>query len=582
MRNLVYIICILAVLLSGCTGTSRQPQLVAADSLLQKCPDSSLLQLKRMDVPQSRADRMYYYLLLADAANKCYDTLPSDSILQEVADFYDTHGTPNEQVRAYYLLGCVYRDMGEAPQALDCYHDAVLCADTAAADCDYYTLSRVHSQIAALLGKQLLPRQQLEELHLQYADAMRAKDTLCALNAMEQMTYAYDILRETDSSIIITRNLIKTYQQIGLYQTAAILHGPMANLLISQNRYQEAGKCLDIYKTQSGLFDERGNIKKGKETYYGVEGYYYLGINKYDSANFYFRKELEATTDLNNHEYAYRGLFMLYQMTGQRDSMSKYARLAYKTTDAHFQEKQSDELRHMQALYNYSRNQSIARQKTAEANRNRMMTVVLFFILIFVLITGVFVYLYFKRKKQAQIREQQLKYENIIEKMEAALDDLQKVKRIKDEQVTMLIQEKTTYIEQLQQRLEEYESLNEREAKSLEKKIIMSDIYQHFRYLAKHPREEVTKNDWEALQMMLEEQLSNFQSTVYHYCPNLPMNDYRLCMLVRLYFSPSDIAVLTGMTVANISVKRYRLLDKVFNQKEGSAKDFDQMIRNIR
>ena len=138
--------------------------------------------------------------------------------------------------------------------------------------------------------------------------------------------------------------------------------------------------------------------------------------------------------------------------------------------------------------------------------------------------------------------------------MEAALDDLQKVKRIKDEQVTMLIQEKTTCIEQLQQRLEEYESLNEREAKSLEKKIIMSDIYQHFHYLAQHPREEVTKNDWEALQMMLEEQLSNFQSTVYHYCPNLPMKDYRLCMLVRIYFSPSDIAVLTGMTVANIDI----------------------------
>jgi hypothetical protein len=174
------------------------------------------------------------------------------------------------------------------------------------------------------------------------------------------------------------------------------------------------------------------------------------------------------------------------------------------------------------------------------------------------------------------------KAENIIEKMEAALNDLQKVKQIKDEQVTMLIQEKTTYIEQLQQRLEEYELLNEREAKSLEKKIIMSDIYQHFQYLAQHPREEVTIYDWEALQLMLEEQLPNFHPTIYHYCPNLPKNDYRLCMLVRLYFSPSDIAVLTDMTIANISVKRYRLLDNVFNLKEGSAKDFDPMVRNIR
>ena len=582
MRNLVYIICILGVVLSGCTGTSRQPQLVAADSLLQISPDSSLKQLRQMNVPTSCADRMYYYVLLADAANKCYDTLPSDSIMQEVADFYDSHGTPNERLRAHYLLGCVYRDMGEAPQALDCYHDAVLCADTAAKDCDFRTLSRIHSQMAALLGEQLLPRQQLEELHLQYSYAMRAKDTLCALNAKEQMSYVYEILGIPDTSIIIGKKLIKEYLQKGLTKEAAICYGAMSYSLINLKRFGEAKTSLTAYENLTDLFDEKRNIEKGREIYYGIKGRYCLGIKQYDSAEYYFRKELYNTIDPNNHESAFWGLYLLFKELGMRDSMVKYAELSYRTANTHFQEKQSDELRHMQALYNYSRNQSIARQKTAEANRNRMMTVILFFILIFVLTTGVFVFLYFKRKKQAQIREQQLKYENVIEKMEAALDDLQKVKQIKDEQVTMLIQDKTTYIEQLQQRLEEYESLNEREAKSLEKKIIMSYIYQHFHYLAQHPREEVTKNDWEALQMMLEEQLPNFQSTVYHYCPNLPMNDYRLCILVRLYFSPSDIAVLTGMTVANISVKRYRLLDKVFNQKEGSAKDFDQMIRNIR
>ena len=529
-------------------------------------------------------NKEYYIHLLEEAEqmNANYVDFTSDSTMLQVVDYFDSHGTPNERLRAHYMLGCVYRDLGEAPHALDCYHDAVLCADTTAADCDYYTLSRVHSQTAALLGEQLLPRQQLEELHLQYADAMRANDTLCALNAMGQMANAYEILGVHDSSIIINKNLAEKYQQIGLYKNAAILHGPMAHTFINLKRYQEAGICLNTYRLYADIYDKEGNIEKGREIYYGTTGYYYLGINKFDSANYYFRKELVSTTDLNNHEYAYRGLFLLYQKMGQRDSMSKYAQLAYETTDAHFQEKESDELRHMQALYNYSRNQSIARQKTAEANRNRLMTVVLFFVLFFVLTTGTFVLLYFKRKKQAQIREQQLKYENIIEKMEAALDDLQKVKQIKDEQVTMLIQEKTTYIEQLQQRLEEYELLNERETKSLEKEIIMSDIYQHFQYLAQHPREEVTIYDWEALQLMLEEQLPNFHLTIYHYCPNLPKNDYRLCMLVRLYFSPSDIAVLTDMTIANISVKRYRLLDKVFNQKEGSAKDFDQMVRNIR
>ena len=530
------------------------------------------------------SDREHYARLLAEAEQMNADYVPftSDSTMLQVVDYYDSHGTPNERLRAHYMLGCAYRDLGEAPHALDCFHDAVMCADTTAADCDFRTLSRVHSQTAALLGEQLLPRQQLEELHLQYADAMRAKDTLCALNAMGQMANAYDMLGIPDSTIDVSNKLADIYYNYGLYKKMALAKGGIILSLIDLKRFEDAKECIDSYESKTEFFDDSGDIEAGREFFYGIKGRYFLGISHYDSAEYYFRKELQSAGDLNNREYAYRGLFLLYQKTGQRDSMSKYAQLAYETTDAHFREKQTDELRHMQSLYNYSRNQSIARQKTAEANHNRIMIIVLLFVLAFVLITSIFAFLYFRRRKQSQIREQQLKYKHNIEKMEQALDDLYKVKQIKDEQATILIQEKTDYIEQLQQRLEEYETLNERESNTLERIIIKSDVYQRFLYLSQHPREGVTRSDWEALQMMFEDHLPNFHSTIYHYCPNLSNSDYRLCMLVRLFFTPSNIAVLTGMTLANISVKRYRLLDKVFNQKEGSAKDFDKTIRNIK
>ena len=210
MKKLVYILVTVLLVLTACTGTSRHPQLVAADSLLLTQPDSALTLLRSMSF-SSTADRMYHYLLLADACNKCYDTLPPDSILREVAAFYDRHGSANEQLRAHYLLGCAYRDLGEAPQALQCYQDAIDRADTLAADCDFYTLSRVHSQMAALLGEQMLPRQQLEELQQQYYYAFRIQDTLCVLNAMGQMTNAYNMLEQTDSAALIAKNLVEIY-----------------------------------------------------------------------------------------------------------------------------------------------------------------------------------------------------------------------------------------------------------------------------------------------------------------------------------------------------------------------------------
>ena len=61
---------------------------------------------------------MRYRLLKADALNKTDAPLPSDTLIKEVVEYYDRHGNANERMRAHYLLGCAYRDMGEAPAAL--------------------------------------------------------------------------------------------------------------------------------------------------------------------------------------------------------------------------------------------------------------------------------------------------------------------------------------------------------------------------------------------------------------------------------------------------------------------------------
>ena len=33
-------------------------------------------------------------------------------------------GTPNEQLRAHYILGRTYADMGEAPHAVECFQES--------------------------------------------------------------------------------------------------------------------------------------------------------------------------------------------------------------------------------------------------------------------------------------------------------------------------------------------------------------------------------------------------------------------------------------------------------------------------
>ena len=69
----------------------------------------------------TEADREMDALLdRADSMNRAYIPMTDgmDSLLLEATRFYDRHGDANQQMRAHYLLGCAYRDMGEAPAAL--------------------------------------------------------------------------------------------------------------------------------------------------------------------------------------------------------------------------------------------------------------------------------------------------------------------------------------------------------------------------------------------------------------------------------------------------------------------------------
>ncbi|MBR1395296.1 MAG: hypothetical protein IJ559_06535 [Prevotella sp.] len=84
----------------------------------------------------------------ADSLNRNYVPLTDgiDSLLLEASYYYDSHGNPNQQMRVHYLLGCAYRDLGDAPQALHYYQDTVDAADTVNFDCDNRLLSSIYGQ----------------------------------------------------------------------------------------------------------------------------------------------------------------------------------------------------------------------------------------------------------------------------------------------------------------------------------------------------------------------------------------------------------------------------------------------------
>lgn len=145
----------------GCTTHSpRMQRLNHLDSLMEEHPKEVYETLCKMasaiKKENTGKDKMKYRVLMAKAQNKLYLDMPSDSSFQEVVDYYDKNGTPNERMEAHYLMGCIYRDKKEAPMAMQCYQEAVECADTLSKDCDYVTLFSIYGQMADVFRKQYL------------------------------------------------------------------------------------------------------------------------------------------------------------------------------------------------------------------------------------------------------------------------------------------------------------------------------------------------------------------------------------------------------------------------------------------
>lgn len=123
----IYLCCLLP-LLCAC-GPRRYPSsLLMADSLAAVRPDSALTLLQALakdtaDMP--RTDRMYYRLLCVKAADKAYLPHTSDSLIRPVLHYYMEKGDKRLLPEAYYYAGRVYRDLGDAPQALDYFEQAL-------------------------------------------------------------------------------------------------------------------------------------------------------------------------------------------------------------------------------------------------------------------------------------------------------------------------------------------------------------------------------------------------------------------------------------------------------------------------
>lgn len=607
-------VCVALICFLSCGDTKVMRNVATADSLTEVNQQEAVRYIDsvaRADKGMSRNGRMKLLLLRMKALNKLDCPLDTDT-LASLVKYFDRHGSANDRMLANYILGCYYIGKGNSTEAMRYLHLAAEAADTTDAGCDWRTLHKVHVHTAQQLMYQNDLADAMDENALALKYAMAAKDKFNAIITLEQRSNIYLNQGQDDKAFDIRSKLYGMYMKHGYTKEAAISLGMLVRMQAERGNLAEAKRCIDIYEKESGLIDSNDNIEKGRESYYVNKAIYLTKVNKLDSAEYYFRKCVNTTNQLNNQKDCYIGLSDLYKRRHNLDSVAKYSDLARITTDLMYAEMNTTHLQQMRAMYNYNEYKLSAEVYKRKALSARLTTII---IALVVSILAICVAVYIRKKRRAR-RMEVLKYERSIAELEKARQELYTVNERLQAEMARMIKKKTdeierqrktdeSYIHELERSRDALHDLSERQKAEFNRLIEAKDaridqlyqekqkyekvktrmdninkysdkpIVKQLKHHAKHDLTPMTKEEISRLKKIFvgEERFCKIENIINEY-------EYQVCMLIRTGFTPSDICILMNSSKSSIANVRKKLYTKLTG-RNGSSKDFDMYINSL-
>ncbi len=522
-----------------------------------------------------KATHMRWELLHAQAQNKAYIPFTSDSMMKEVVAYYDRHGSPADRMTAHYLLGSVYRDMGEIPASLQSFQNAVACADTTDRNCDFRQLAKVYVQMGTLFNNQYLPSEAIDCFGNGVHYALLALDTLLALNIQEQSLISYYEMGNYEEVIRRSEYVHQQLIKAGEPSKAARSLSSALLMALNQNDTARAHRYLCYVRDQVNLKDD--SIDWPWVIYRAYEGMYAIAKGDVNAAEKWFRLLGDAAgDDTYLMEMVYKGLMNVYQEKHQADSMVKYARLYNVFNDSSNLFSHQEVVEKMQSQYRYERTQRESQENQARVrHRNHVIVAMVVGMLI---LLGIGYYWYEKQKEKT--KHQQLRqiaeYQSLLEAHRQACDDLSLMKSAKDD-LGALLSKKEEMIARLSKQVEVYDAIP-LQLDEDEQRILMKMIDEFHRLAIKQE-----KAGYQQLQNLRKGVLSGdpvFVAKLNGMAYKMELREECICTFIRLGFSASEISILLGISPQALSNQKKRLLKRLFGQ-EGSASDLNNCISKL-
>ncbi|MBR1941499.1 MAG: tetratricopeptide repeat protein [Bacteroidaceae bacterium] len=540
--------------------------------------DSALSMLKQLETDTAswtKAARMYHQLLTVKAGDKAYHLQTSDSLMLQVLHYYEDGGDKRLLPEAYYYMGSTYRDLNDAPRALDYYQKAI---DAMPGDENLRVKSKVYAQMGELFLYRRLYDKAMNAFQDSYQCDSILKDTVGIIFNLRDMALCFANTNRNDIGIAYLEQALSYAEDINNERMSLIASSQLASLYLQRGDY---GLAYEAIKPSLAHLST-SNIS----SVYSILASVHQHLNHKDSASYYYDKLLVYGDSYAKTE-AY---FQLAKMSIENTKDSEIVSLLeqyYKQADARKSYAATESLAKMTSLYDYQ-----VHEREKEEMEHRADSLSLYLLLgcaLFSIICLIlFAYGQFHRRKELKLKmhvdklasmreEEHKRSQAYIRENEDKIAELEEaICNLKDNEMQLRAHLETS-IRQLKLNNEVAKVKIEQRALAIQS-VEASDLRISLIELAKSGG--ILHDDMiKEIETLLNNYYPHFIDTIRNVI-NINKTEYTISLLLKMKLKPKHICALICRDSSSVANIRRRLYVKVFS-KDGSPKDWDDYISSL-
>lgn len=603
-KHALYVLVLCCLLPLSCTWKDKSsplPEWKEAEKLIDANPDSALNQLDSIGIPPrgEAYERALWCMYTTYAQVKANKSPGSDSIIRFACDFFDHYGDPALKAKAYTYRGYIF-DHGQKANDVEMLTKYMLIAEEAAEKADD---ASIKIKIYDRLGNAYIFRGLYD-----YAERYYEKMAQCAQDIGEQrfifratlkQTLILRVTNRSAEAATILEELLQQTREAEDWSTYITAAADLGCTYIRELRMP--AKSLAVY---------REALRHNPDTitlpivYMGLASVF-IDTQQVDSAEYYLRKSSELANIYTKQGIYILGKYLYTEVTKDYKKALAYNDSVWQTTDSIQRLDKGKAIIALQEQYHHARleieKNALQIERDVAVRNGLVATIVLFAVLFF--LANMY-------RRKLRLKEELLhrSTSNLYENEERLRHNEQRMAKlqaqitadneeVQEQQAALsFFQQQSEVLHQenlrLQQRIDAYKNLpkpqeleamkvqSERLRQLEERERVLSNELANNDDLMRSLRERpkfLKETEWKKLSKVTDKVYNGFTSRLSAEYPNLTEVDMQLCILLKLRFTVSQIAIFTAVSPGTVSIQKQRLKKRIL-QENAKALDNSQSL----